>query len=79
MSRALEFRDIEEKRQIYEVLLCLVAVLINIRLKADPSLQLGDVITVNINQLQVSNNKSNKCCYLGAFIRIFYLLGRSSV
>ena len=35
-----------------------IVVLITFRLKADPSLQLGDVTTININQLQVCNNKN---------------------
>ena len=35
-----------------------VVVLVTFRLKADPSLQLGDVTTININQLQVCNNKN---------------------
>ena len=43
------------------------SVIIAFRLKAVPLLQPGDVTTLNITQLQVSNNK--KECYVGQYFR----------
>jgi len=53
MTSALEFRKSEEKRFVLLKYHISDIVAILYRLEADPSLTLGDVTTININQIQV--------------------------
>jgi len=55
MTSAFEFRKSEEKRFVLLKYHTSDIVTVLYRLEADPSLTLGDVTTININQIQVCN------------------------